>query len=191
LGRPSLPAETCLFTLISQTFATVRNIFSLNDPNGVLAESSSREKMLRATFDNSSIAFVTEKSGEVFADLDEHDKTCLYVQAVAGIVSIFRRLSVAGVVLSTAVFARELRLFRESEQRQAMLVMIASSSLLRTCYTKIAIAELVMAAMEQGEAAHGADAPKEDLLSDATSWVNDRPCKNMGLPWGFTIMALN
>jgi hypothetical protein len=195
LGRLSIPAEACLFSLLNQCFAKIKGIFNLNDPSNILAESSTLERILNAVFDTTSLAFVTEKSVRIVAGLDDHDKSCLFVQAVAGMVLIFQRLSMASTVLSASVFSRELQLFAESEQRRAALDKIGGSALFSSCYTKSAVVDFLMAAIDEQAGGHHDSLPLNtagaELLSDSVAWVSDRPCKNMGLPWGFTIMALN
>ena len=111
------------------------------------------------------------------------------------------------------LFSRELQLFAESEQRRTMLNrVVGETSLLNGhCYTQEELVRFVMAttvedvddrssscsSLQRGYA-DGSDlyllrlnAVGEDLLSESVAWVSDRSCKNMGLPWGFTIMALN
>ncbi|KAK4040106.1 hypothetical protein C8A01DRAFT_35887 [Parachaetomium inaequale] len=195
LGRLSIPAEACLFSLLSQSFAKIRGIFNLNDPSGVLAEPSTLDRVLNSIFDTTALPLVTEKSVLIAAGLDDHDKSCLFVQAVAGMVLIFRHLSPAGTVVSASLLSRELQLFAESEQRRAALDKIGGSSLFSSCYTKAAIVDFVMAAIDEREVGHhdtlALGTAGDHLLSDSVAWVSDRPCKNMGLPWGFTIMTLN
>jgi hypothetical protein len=194
MGRLSIPAEACLFSLLSQSFAKIRDIFNLNDPSGVLTEPSTLDRVLNSIFDTTALPLVTEKSVRIAAGLDDHDKSCLFVQAVAGMVLIFRHLSAAGTV-SASLLSRELQLFSESEQRRAALDKIGGSSLFSSCYTKIALVDFVMAAIDEREVGHfdtlGCSAAGDHLLNDSVAWVSDRPCKNMGLPWGFTIMTLN
>ncbi|SPQ24512.1 b51d84b4-da12-4096-a68e-129db14958f7 [Thermothielavioides terrestris] len=195
LGRVAIPAEACLFSLLSECFSKIRAIFNLYDPDGILAQSSALERILSAIFDTTSLAFVTERTVRILAGLDDHDKSCLFVQAVAGMTLLFRRLSSVGSVLSDAIISRELQRFAESEHRRLMLEKIGGSSLFSSCYTKSSIVDFVMAAIEEQEVVRRDRLPLsnagEDLLSDAVAWVSDRPCKNMGLPWGFTIMTLN
>ena len=130
----------------------------------------------------------------IVAGLDDHDKSCLFVQAVAGMVLIFARLSTAATVLLPSVFSRELQLFAECEQRRAALEKIGGSSLFSSCYTKSDVVDFLLATIDEGH--HGSQALStaggaDLLLNDSVACVSDRPCKNMGLPWGFTIMALN
>ncbi len=195
MGRLSIPAETSLFSLLDQSFTKITGIFNLNDPYAILKEPSALERILSSIFDTTSRAFVTEKSVRILAGLDDHDKSCLYLQAVAGMVLIFQRLRSASTLLSSGLLSRELQLFAESEQRSAVLDKIGGSSLFSSCYTKTAIVDFVLAAVEEREVAHhdslSLNSTGADLLSDSVAWVSDRPCKNMGMPWGFTIMALN
>jgi hypothetical protein len=126
------------------------------------------------------------------AGLDDHDKSCLFVQAVAGMVLIFRRLSMAATVLLPSAFSRELQSFAACEQRRAALDRIGSSSLFSSCYTKAAVVDFLVAAIDEHHDTLALRTTGADLLlNDSVACVSDRPCKNMGLPWGFTIMALN
>lgn len=195
MGRLSLPAETSLFSLLDQSFTKITGIFNLHDPHAILKQPSALERILTSTFDTTAHAFVTEKSVRILAGLDDHDKSRLYLQAVAGMVLVLQRLRSARTLLSPGLFSRELQLFAESEQRAAVLDTIGSSRLSGACYTRNAIVDFVLAAVEERGVAHHDNLPRdstgEDLLSDSVAWVSDRPCKKMGLPWGFTIMALN
>jgi hypothetical protein len=195
MGRLAVPQEKTLLSLLSRSFAAFTQIYSLEDPQNVLSKPSSLEQMLCSTFDTASRAFVTETSPEALAGLDDHDKSCLFVQAVAGMAMIFQRLNAVDQALSSSIFLRELQLFAESDQRGHMLEKIEASSLLNSCYHTGVMTDFVMAAIEDRETRHFEDLPLgrlgEDLLSDSVAWVSDRPCKTNGLPWGFTILAIN
>ncbi|KAK3348659.1 hypothetical protein B0T25DRAFT_569335 [Lasiosphaeria hispida] len=195
MGRPAIPDDATLFSLLNKCFAKISNIFDLNDNQGVLSTPSNMERMLGSTFDTVSRAFVTEQSQRVLAGLDDHDKSCLFAQAVAGITMIFQRLSSTGQDVSPRLFSRELQLFAESDERRDMLDKIGASSLLSSCFTKSVMIDFVTDTIEGRETSHYEDLPLGrlggDLLSDSVAWVSDRPCKNNGLPWGFTIMAIN
>jgi hypothetical protein len=141
MGHLSLPAETCLFGLLSQCFTKIKDIFHLDDPSAILAEPSTLERILNSVFDTTTLPFVTEKSIRIAAGLDDHDRSCLFVQAVAGLVLVFRHLDSAGSVLSATMLSRELQLFAESEQRRGALDRIGSSSLFTSCYTKSTIVD--------------------------------------------------
>lgn len=194
MGRLAIPPETTLYDLLSRCFTDFTTIMSLPDPKGVLS-ASGLERMLCSIFDTASRALVTETSLAGVADLDDHDKACLFVQAIAGIAVIFERLAATRRDLSSSIFQRELQLFAESDQRPNILDKIAASSLLSSCYTASVMADFVTATMEDRETRHYENLPLgrlgEDLLSDSVAWVSDRPCKTNGLPWGFTIMTLN
>lgn len=198
MGRLALPPDTTLFGLLSHCFSEFTTIMALPDPKGVLSAPSGLERMLCSIFDTASRAFVTETSPDALAGiagLDDYDKACLFVQAIAGIAVIFQRLAATRRELSSSIFLRELQLFAESDQRSNILGKVAASSLLTSCYTASVMADFVTATMEDRETRHYENLPLgrlgEDLLSDSVAWVSDRPCKTNGLPWGFTIMALN
>ncbi|KAH7627982.1 hypothetical protein B0T09DRAFT_345604 [Sordaria sp. MPI-SDFR-AT-0083] len=107
--------------------------------------------------------------------------------------------SSGGDSMMTCLLSRELQLFADSEQRKTMLHRIGKTTLLSHCYTKDELVRFVVATLEDrgvlGQRHEDGGLPLnavgEDLLSENVAWVSDRSCKNMGLPWGFTIMALN
>lgn len=79
-----------------------------------------------------------------------------------------------------------------------MLDRIGETSLLSHCYTKdelvsflVAIVEDRLPGQRHADGSSGLLPLNEELLSESVAWVCARSCKNMGLPWGFTIMALN
>jgi len=211
-GRLHVPEETCLFSLLKQTlvqFVTTYDTLPSSLQSLLLSQPTSLDRIINSIFDTSSLAFVTEQEFRIEAGLDDHDKATLFVQAVAGMAMIFERLS--SVVASTSsdssdqktscLFSRALQLFAESEQRRTMLDRIGQTSLLSHCYTKDELVSFLVAIVEDRRLPGAADgssssllplnAVGEDLLSESVAWVSDRSCKNMGLPWGFTIMALN
>ncbi|KAK0610074.1 hypothetical protein B0T17DRAFT_621351 [Bombardia bombarda] len=194
-GRLSVPPESTLFSLLGQCFEKFTSSFALTDKESLLSDPSSLERMLSSIFDTESQAFVTEKSLRILAGLNDHDKSCLFLQAVAGMAMIFQRLTSASSELSRRIFSRELQLFAESEERRNMLEKISSSRLLSSCYTKSEVVSFVTKIIEDRESGHHDNVPLneagEDFTSDGVTWVGNRPLKNMGLPWGFTIMALN
>ncbi|KAK3388609.1 hypothetical protein B0T20DRAFT_490709 [Sordaria brevicollis] len=208
-GYLHVPGATCLFSLLKQTltqFATTYDVLPTSLQSLLLSQGQ-LERILNSIFDTSSLAFVTEQEFRIEAGLDDHDKATLFIQAVAGIAMIFERLLHASCSSSSSIpedkigclFSRELQLFAESEQRRAMLDRIGHTSLLSHCYTKHELVSFLVGVVEgrlsgQKHVA-GSNLPLnavgEDLLSESVAWVSDRSCKNMGLPWGFTIMALN
>ncbi|EAA28810.2 hypothetical protein GE21DRAFT_9856 [Neurospora crassa] len=211
-GRLLVPPETCLSTLLKQILVQFTNTYALPDgSHALLSQPSSLDRILNSIFDTSCLAFVTEKEFRIEAGLDDHDKVTLFVQAVAGMAMVFERLlracssSSAAFAnsgsgdLTTSLLSRELQLFAESEQRRTMLDRIGATSLLSHCYTKDELVSFVVAMVEDpdrasqqgGSSLLSLNAAGEDLSSDSVAWVSGRSCKNMGLPWGFTIMALN
>ncbi|KAK4184192.1 hypothetical protein QBC35DRAFT_517739 [Podospora australis] len=187
LGKIYVPQETTLFSLLTSIFAQFQSIYSIQDPFQLLSVPRALDRFLSSIFDGTdSLPFVTERGVRILAGLDDHDKATLYVQAVAGMVLIFQRL--VGHELSEGSLSRELRLFSESEQRRNVLERIDHSHFFTDCYTKGAIADLVVETIEgstrSGPTLNGTG-------DDVNSWQSQRPLKNNGLPWGFTIMTLN
>ncbi|KAK3949723.1 hypothetical protein QBC32DRAFT_400017 [Pseudoneurospora amorphoporcata] len=186
-GRLLVPPGTCLSTLLKQTLTNFTTNYDTHLP-------SSLNRILNSIFDTSCLAFVTEKEFRIEAGLEDHDSVTLFVQAVAEMAVVFERLlracsssaSSSGNSdsggLMTCLFSRELQLFAESEQRRTMLERIGGTSLLSHCYTKDEVVRSSLLPLK---------AVGEDSLSESVAWVSDWSCKNMGLPRGFTVMALN
>lgn len=213
LGKIYIPQETSLFSLLSTAFSQFRSIYALSDPSNLLSQPTTLDRFLSSVFEaTGSLPFVTEKGGlRILAGLDDHDKATLYVQAVAGMVLILKRL--AGHELTEGLLSRELRVFEESQERQTVLERIDHSHFFTDCYTKAAIVDSVVETIETSGSSgsdsgqqspaveenkrfaydnhHLAGANLDATGSDLSAWENERPCKNMGLPWGFTIMTLN
>lgn len=195
-GRLSIPSETTLFDLLSQCFTKFVDIFDIQDEDNVLVDPSSLERVLSCIFDTESRAFVTEKSLRLVDRLDDHDKLSLFIQAVTGLTMIFQRLSASETGTSKGHFSTELSRFNKAPARREMLDEVAASHLLTECYDTEDLADLLLQIVEDDEADSSDDdlpwaAPREAIVNDSEEWDVNRPCKKMGLPWGFTIMALN
>ncbi|KAH8899960.1 hypothetical protein GQ53DRAFT_740951 [Thozetella sp. PMI_491] len=192
LNQPSIQSEMTLRAILSQCIARFSAIYALDDGDRLLADAANQKRVLDTIFDSDSRAFVTEDCIFMLEHLDDHAKTTLLSQAVGGLILIFQRLSTTGSKVTPGALSRELQLFAESEERHAMLGAIASSHVLQFCYMKGEIASLIVQAIKCEE--HD-DVPLttmgQERLRDGVSWVSYRPCRDMGMPWGFTIMAIN
>ncbi|KAK4166919.1 hypothetical protein QBC43DRAFT_11372 [Cladorrhinum sp. PSN259] len=196
LGRLALPAESTIHTLLTQSYTKLTEIFNLHDPESLLSSQSTFSHILDAILDTSSRPFANPDSELILAGLDDHDKACLYLQAVVGMVLILERLKSSSSDLSAGLLARKLQLFAESKQRQAVLDAIAGSHCFSESYTRNDVVEFLVNAIQDREVddfSLPTPSGEELLVSVGNSWdgSSERPCKNMGLPWGFTIMALN
>lgn len=215
LGHPSLPSSPSLPTLLAQSLVKITDIFNLPDPHSLLRSPSTLPRILEAIFDATGSLKLVLDDSDLAESLDEHDRTCLYVQAVAGMVAVFRRLlNKRGREMTEGVLEGEVRVFAGSEERREILDKIAGKKeLFSCCYTRGHVVEVVLEVVEGRddeeeeedeevaveEVSWGSDVRgvfasggvREKFSSDTAAWEGERPCKNMGLPWGFTIMALN
>ena len=195
MGHLSVQPEVTLWSLLDHCFARFKAVFNFDDRAGVLQGCTALHRILDSIFDTESRAFVTEDSLPILSRLDDQAKACLLAQAIGGMILIFRRLSQAGFELSPGHFSRELQLFAESEQRRSLLAKVESSPVLGSCYLNSQVSAMITSAMEgcgqTDEEALPLRTIGEDIFRDDAAWVSDRPCKNMGMPWGFTIMAVN
>ncbi len=191
-NHPSIQSETTLKAILSRCFSQFSTIFGLEKGQKLLADPVNQRRVFDTIFDSDSRAFVTEDCLFMLEHLDDHAKATLLAQAVAGLVMVFERLRATDTELTDRIFSRELQLFSECEERHAMLTAIGSSPILESCYMKSQIADLITQAVK--EETHD-NLPLmtigEERLNDGVSWVSYRPCRDMGLFGGFTIMAIN
>jgi len=195
MGRLAIPTNTTLLSLLRDSFVKTATIYTLKDPESIVVEESTLERMLHSIFDTASLDVVTSTSTSALDAMEDRDKACLFVQGVGGLATIFQRLNSTRAEITSCILLRETQLFAESDQRRNMLEKIGASALLTSCYTKGVMADFVMATIEDRETGHFENLPLgrlgQEALSESVAWVSDRPCKTNGLPWGFTIMTVN
>ncbi|KAK1992561.1 hypothetical protein LX36DRAFT_588147 [Colletotrichum falcatum] len=193
MGKASVQSSVPIWTTLSQCYAEVAETFALQDPEGVLSAPDSISKVVHATFDHDEHGLIEQGSPAAMAShLDDDARAHMLAQAVAGTVAFFRKLASShrGPV-TQAGFDREVRRFAECELRAAMIRKIDERSrLFGRCYTKSQIADLIMDVVE-GKVGDDAEFASEDEYQNAIGWATELPARNMGLPWGFTIMAIN
>jgi hypothetical protein len=201
----SILSDFTLHSVCSAIYHSAVAAFAIPGSQKVLAPESSLAKVLSAIFDNDHRAFVLEDSDRILAVLDGEAKGCILTQAIAGMLFILCRLAAtypqgaAHGELTAQAFERELRRFARSEQRTSILEKIEKSHLWGNCFAKIELRDLIMEALktarEETENSEDPLSPAlelEDDIPDPVAWVNEqRPIRDLGVPEGLTIMALN
>lgn len=176
----------------------------------VLLRPSAVEAMLNAVFDldvRSLVVADDAHAASALSALDPSARARLLAQAVAGIVSILHRLALLvgfhdqqqqeRAEVTPAVLARELLLFAESPARRRVLDRLehhCGGVFGGACLMKRDLAAVILAAVSCGDVHFQppAHAPCfDDYASDGFGWSEARPASDMGVPYGFTIMALN
>lgn len=190
LGQASVQNSVSLWATLSQCYEEIAKTFNLQDPEGVLSTPDSISKVVHATFDHDEHRLIEQHSSTMLNYLDDATKAHMLAQAIAGIVAFFRKLAShhQGPV-TAASFDREVQRFAKCKLRSAMIRKVEDSRIFGRCYTKSQIADLIMDAVE-GEV-DDAEFTTEDEYQNAIGWATELPVRNMGLPWGFSIMALN
>lgn len=191
LGRASIPSELAPWDILCTTLRKITNAYELETSELELNTPDTLHHILRATFDTDTQAFLTEDSSMVFDHLKPTQKDRILAQAIAAIAMVFQRLENTGRVVTLGLLNRETQFFAESEQRTRMLNAIEKSHLFEQCYMQSQIADMILGAMKAEDASISksfGDDSLDVMISSAT--ICERP-ENMGLPWGFTIMALN
>lgn len=152
--------------------------------------------MLTAIFDATTRSIVLETEPELQDRIDGQAKAILLAQAVAGLICTFRRLVRRGEI-SQGVLSGELQLFSESEERRRMLEVVERSHLFGYCLSRGQVGELILTAVESGGEGMGmlpsTTVGEDDVFvrCGGVEKIGGRPYQDLGLPWGFTIMAIN
>ncbi|KAK0721291.1 hypothetical protein B0T21DRAFT_414485 [Apiosordaria backusii] len=190
----SLPLEATLFSLLTTSFTSISKIFSLPT-----SATLSLDQLLESIFPSETLPIILDTTSTLLSGLPDQDKATLYIQAIAGTVLIFQHLS-KHEEITTAILDRELRLFEQSEEKTEVLGKMEESGLLRECYTKQAVVDFLVSIIEDAQQKDEQEAEEVTGSETETVFTNEkvdwdmeggRPYGNMGLPWGFTIMALN
>jgi hypothetical protein len=123
--------------------------------------------------------------------LDETTNARMLAQAITGMIILFQGFS-NQTEITPRLFDEELERFAESERRSQAMNKIQASNLFVRCYVRSQILGLIIdtAGEKESRAVMPVVASDEDYQS-VISWATELPPRNMGLPWGFTIMALN
>ncbi|WYZ43115.1 hypothetical protein EsH8_VI_000814 [Colletotrichum jinshuiense] len=190
IGKASVQNSVSLWTTLSQCYNEIAKTFNLQDPEGILSTQDSISKVVHATFDHDEHGLIEQNSSSMLNYLDDAAKAHMLAQAIAGMVAFFQKLAAHHYgPITNASFDREVQRFAECELRSAMIRKIEESRIFGRCYTKSQIADLIMGAVE-GKV-NDAEFTSEDEYQNAIGWATELPARNMGLPWGFSIMALN
>ncbi|KAK4176856.1 hypothetical protein QBC36DRAFT_328359 [Triangularia setosa] len=188
----SLTQETSLHPLLSTALGSISKIYSL-------PITLSLQTLLETIFPSDTLPILLDQTGMLLSGLDDHAKAILYIQAITGLVLIFQHLSKHDDITTAGIVERELRLFQQNEQKKEALDKIEESGLLSECFTKEAVVEFLVSAIERQQQEEKEEQPAPErtemeavFTNEKADWdMGGRPYGNMGLPWGFTIMALN
>ncbi|KAL8420739.1 hypothetical protein RB594_003514 [Gaeumannomyces avenae] len=210
-GKVGTTSETSLLSIISQWLPEAVKTFGLGaGSSAVLLQPSAVEAMLNAVFDLDVRPLVVADdahAAEAVAALEPEARARLLAQAVAGVVSILHRLALAvefqqqqqsgePAEVTPAVLGRELLHFADAPARRRVLDRLdhCGGVFGGACLMKRDIAAVILAAVSCGDVHFQppTHTPSfDDYASDGFGWSEARPASDMGVPFGFTIMALN
>ncbi|EJT82532.1 hypothetical protein GGTG_02505 [Gaeumannomyces tritici R3-111a-1] len=210
-GKVGTTSETSLLSIISQWLPEAVKTFGLSaGSSAVLLQQSAVEAMLNAVFDLDVRPLVVADdahAAEALAALEPEARARLLAQAVAGVVSILHRLALAvefhqqqqsgePAEVTPAVLGRELLHFADAPARRRVLDRLdhCGGVFGGACLMKRDIAAVILAAVSCGDVHFQppTHTPSfDDYASDGFGWSEARPASDMGVPFGFTIMALN
>ncbi|ENH67135.1 hypothetical protein FOC1_g10002767 [Fusarium oxysporum f. sp. cubense race 1] len=163
-GHVTLPNDLCPLDALSSILRTISSVFELDVSADLdLTCRNILHRILQFIFDTNTQSALEEDS-EIFAHLSSKQKARILAQAIAAFTVIFQRLAQTGEKVTYGVLNREAQLFTESDQRALM--------------------QNEDAATPQPVAADD----KQDFMFSPSA-AQDH--KNMGVPWGFSIMAIN
>ncbi|KEZ38882.1 hypothetical protein SAPIO_CDS10194 [Scedosporium apiospermum] len=196
----SIPTNISLYSITQTCYTITHRTFALpEDPSSEpLSDLTSPSHVIDAIFDTDAKLFFQD--APLLAYLTPDLKSSLLAQAITGLVIFFRRLSDALSYeelpfITPYLFAKELESFRHSEERIAALAAVEASDLFAGCRGRGQIATLVSRVVERADD----ESELSDMIEDAhvhedsvgmLGWAVERP-RNMGLPWGFSILPVN
>ncbi|KAF5017296.1 hypothetical protein F66182_10794 [Fusarium sp. NRRL 66182] len=193
-GHVAIPNDLCPLDALSNILHTISSVFKLNVcPNLDLNCRDTLHRILQSIFDTNTQSFLEQETSEIFAHLSSKQKARILAQAIAAVTIIFQRLAETGQQVSWGVFNREAQLFAESDQRALMQSAIEGDRVFEDCQRKNDIAEAILAAID---ADRDPATPQPVACDDKLDFMFSPSAalehsKNMGVPWGFSIMAIN
>ncbi|KAF4981847.1 hypothetical protein FZEAL_2426 [Fusarium zealandicum] len=193
-GHVTIPNDLCPLEALFSTLSKISAVFNLDMCAEVdLNCRKILHRILQSIFDTETQSFLEQETSEIFAHLSSKQKARILAQAIATFTILFQRLAQTGQTVSYGVLNREAQLFAESDQRAMMQGAIEENPVFEDCAKKSDIADAILAAIDAEES----PATQQPLAVDdkfdfafSPSAAVDHS-KNMGLPHGLTIMAIN
>ncbi|RGP65895.1 hypothetical protein FLONG3_9027 [Fusarium longipes] len=192
-GHVNLPGDLCPLDALSSILGSISSVFELD----VCADLDLNcrdilHRILQSIFDTNTQLLLEQETSEFFAHLSSKQKARILAQAIAAFAVIFERLVQTGEKVNYGVLNREAQLFTESDQRPLMQSLIEGDGVFEKCTKKSEIADAILAAIEADEDAAtpqpiAADDKQDFMFSPSAALEH----KNMGVPWGFSIMTIN
>lgn len=184
-------------TIWESTVHCFEQILDAYDARAVLSGQEHLRSTLRATFDEEVRGLLdsgAQAMGLLDDALDDPSKARVLAQVIAGTVAVLERTVTDADPekrVSAERFRAEVQRFAESEHRQRLAGMIGGSKMFGRCYAPQQIRDLIVRAVEDRQDGDGSAVWLGDEGESAIGWATELPSRNMGLPWGFTILALN
>ncbi|KAG7146527.1 hypothetical protein HYQ46_004672 [Verticillium longisporum] len=191
MGQAAITSPSLWKTLL-RSYSHINQTYNLQDSHGVLSCQAGLKSILNTTFDREAQAFLDRHSEnlDVLDDsLNGPAKARLLARAVAGVVAVFEHLSACRGEITQEVFDQQVQHFAESDQCRRIIAKIEESKVFSRCYAKSQLADVICQAVEDGSDTASLGLGEDDQA--AIEWASELPSRNMGLPWGFTILALN
>ena len=116
----------------------------------------------------------------------------LLAQAICAVVVVFARLEDSGKEICPGLLSKELQLLSEGDQLRMLINHLESCHVFSKCFMKTQLEDAMIDAI-QAARRDEIQPLDEDLASDVPYRIcmDEIPARNMGLPWGFTIMSIN
>ena len=193
LGHAAIPEDTNLWSLVVAAMTVMSKFFSLIDPSGVLSSSASLEQILQTIFPPCQLAFFSpQEHTDMPSCLQESERALLLAQAICAIIVVFARLEDSGKEICQGLLSKELQLLSEDDQLRILMNNLENCHVFGKCFMKTQLEDAMMDAITAARR-HDTQLPDVNLGADAQHGIrmSEIPARNMGLPWGFTIMSIN
>jgi hypothetical protein len=192
-GHVTIPNDLCPLDALSSILRNISSVFELDVcPELNLTCRDILHRILQSIFDTNTQLVLEQETSEIFAHLSSKQQARILAQAIAAFTVVFQRLAQTGEKVNYGVLNREAQLFAESDQRALMQGLIEGDNVFEECRKKSDIAEAILAAIDADE---DAATPQPVAADDKHDFVFSPSAalehKSMGVPWGFSIMAIN
>ncbi|KAL2760975.1 hypothetical protein ACRALDRAFT_2024847 [Sodiomyces alcalophilus JCM 7366] len=192
LGHAAIPNTHSIWESAVQCFEQILEAY---DARAVLSGQDNLRSILQATFDEEVRGLLDADAQEAMGllddALDDATKARVLAQVVAGTVAVLERTTDFGRPADAERFRAEVRRFAESGHRGRLVETIEGSRVFGRCYASQQIRDVIVRAADDRHDSEGSAGWLEEEGESAIGWATELPSRNMGLPWGFTILALN
>ena len=192
-GKVTVSPDSNLLVMLSECLTRAIVAFNITSVQDLAHDHTTQLDVFSAIFDSASMHHISKDSTPALsASISGKQKAQLLAQGISGIIAIASQLMDREI--NSDVLARRTAAFQLSSRRREIIDKIEKSEIFEDCTMRIVVEDLILEALGVASDFEIPRTPSPSIESfgvDTNDWDYQRPAVKMGLPWGFTIMALN